>query len=190
MAAERGTVEEHLKAMRLKSPEWLWTGVLAMKMQHLQTCGCYLCHCYYLGQRRHLQALEHAYKFPLLSASGVFASAVVPLTPLEALPGLVALGAVPAAPVSWMSAAAQDWNPRGDELHKEMMSRRQRKTRKSLWWRSCLLLGKSLWNGSFPDGTSCGNLRFDLRLEGSESGMTVRGEGSLGRGRNECLEGR
>lgn len=89
-----------------------------------------------------------------------------------------------------MIAAAQDWNPRGEKAHKEMMLRRQRKTRKSLWWRSCPLLGRSLWNGSSPDGTSCGNLRFDLRVEGSESGMTVRGEGSLERGRNGCLEGR
>lgn len=190
MAGERGTMEEHLKATRLKSLEWQWTGALAMEIQRRQTCGCCRCYCYYLGQRRRLQALEHVYIFPLLSASGVFASAAVPSAPPTALPGLVALGAVPAALVSWMIAAAQEWNPRGEEAHKEMMSRRLQKTRKLLWWRSCPLLGRSLWNGSSPDGTSCGNLRFDLRVEGSEFGMTVRGEGSLERGRNGCLGGR
>lgn len=47
-------------------------------------------------------------------------------------------------------------------------------------------MGRSWWSGSSPDGTSCGNLRFDLREEGSESGMTVRGEESLGRGKSGC----
>lgn len=183
-------MEEHLKVTRLKSQEWPWTGVLAMKIQRLQTCDCCPCHCSYLGQRRRLQALEHAYKFPPLSASDVFASAVAPSAPPEALRGLVVLAAVPAALVSWMPAAVQDWNLRGEEARKEMMSRRQWKTRKSLWWQSCPLLGRSLWNGSSLDGTSCGNLRFDLRVEGNESGMTGRGEGSLETGRNGCLEGR
>ncbi len=43
---------------------------------------------YYLGQRQHLPALEHAYKSPLLSASGESASAVKPSAPLGVLPGL------------------------------------------------------------------------------------------------------
>lgn len=124
MVGGRGKMEDHLKVMRLWLLGWHWMGVLVMKTLHLQTSGCCLHHWllyYYLGQRQHLQVLERAYISPLLSASGEFASAVEPSAPPGVLPGLVALGAVPAALVSWMPAAAQDWSSHGVEAHREMM---------------------------------------------------------------------
>lgn len=51
-------------------------------------------------------------------------------------------------------------------------------------------MGRSWWSESFLGGTGCGNLRFDPREEVNESGMTVRGEESLGRGKSGCWGGR
>ncbi len=51
-------------------------------------------------------------------------------------------------------------------------------------------MGRSWWSESFLGGTGCGNLRFDPGEEVSESGTTVTGEESQGRGKSGCLEGR
>lgn len=44
----------------------------------------------------------------------------------------------------------------------------------------------SWWSESSLGGTDCGKQRFDPGEEVIESGMTVRGGGSLGRGRSGC----
>lgn len=51
-------------------------------------------------------------------------------------------------------------------------------------------MGRSWWSESFLDGRDCGNLRFDRGEVVSESGMTARGEESLGRGKSGCWGGR